>query len=220
MTGDEFRRRARDAAASGARRLVPLSREILFDGETPVSAFAKLRREGSPFAFLLESAPAGGETWARYSFLGSAPRAVWRLTDGIVEDWTPERGWHSARTPKDPLSDLEAIVERYEPVDSPEDGEFWSGAVGFFSYDVVRLIERLPHAPKKAVKAPDALFVFTGALVIIDNLRSQARIVVGVPIDPGMSEEQISVAHRSAGSEIDRTVGRLRAAGSLPAFDL
>src|ERR1043165_5179831 len=111
MTGAEFRQRAEAALGESDRRLIPVWEEILFDSETPVSAFAKLRRDGSPFAFLLESAPAGGETWARYSFLGSSPRAAWRLTDGTVEDWTPDRGWHNARTPKDPLADLEALVE-------------------------------------------------------------------------------------------------------------
>src|SRR5580765_2247377 len=120
MTGEEFRRRAREAAASDRRRLVPLSREILFDSETPVSAFAKLRRDGGPFAFLLESAPAGGETWARYTFLGSAPRAAWRLTDGVVEDWTPSKGWHNARRTADPLADLEGLLTRDEPIDLPE----------------------------------------------------------------------------------------------------
>ena len=40
--------------------LIPVWREIAFDLEAPVSAFAKLRR--GPFSFLLESAPAGGET--------------------------------------------------------------------------------------------------------------------------------------------------------------
>lgn len=52
--------------------LVPVWRDCLLDADTPVSAFAKLRR--GPFAFLLESAPAGGETWARYTFLGTEPR--------------------------------------------------------------------------------------------------------------------------------------------------
>ena len=37
--------------------LVPVWRDCLLDADTPVSAFAKLRR--GPFAFLLESAPAG-----------------------------------------------------------------------------------------------------------------------------------------------------------------
>src|SRR5919202_6765048 len=80
------------ALARGPRaRLVPVWRDCLLDADTPVSAFAKLRR--APFAFLLESAPAGGETWARYTFLGTEPRAAWRLADGVVEDWTPALGW-------------------------------------------------------------------------------------------------------------------------------
>ena len=115
MTRDDFRRRAGEARASGARALIPVWREILLDTETPVSAFAKLRRDGGPFAFLLESAPAGGETWARYTFMGSAPRAAWRLTDGVVEDWTAEAGWHNPRRPKDPLADLEELLTRDGP---------------------------------------------------------------------------------------------------------
>jgi anthranilate synthase component 1 len=220
MTRDDFRRRAEEARASGARTLVPVWREILLDTETPVSAFAKLRRDSGPFAFLLESAPAGGETWARYTFMGSAPRAAWRLSDGVVEDWTADAGWHNARRPKDPLADLEALLTRDAPIELPEAGEFWSGAVGYFSYDVVRLIEKLPKPPRKAVAAPDALFVFTGALVIIDNLRSHARVVVGVPVAPSMAAAAIDAAYDTALGEIARTIARLRAPGSLPVFDL
>ena len=139
MTFDTFARRAR-RAANGVRSgpvescLVPVWRDILLDAETPVAAFAKLRR--APFAFLLESAPAGGETWARYTFLGTEPRAAWRLADGVVEDWTPARGWHGARRPPDPLADLESLLAQHRPVDVPELGDFWSGAVGYFGYDV------------------------------------------------------------------------------------
>src|SRR6476660_1906031 len=102
MSFEDFQQRVR------ARHLVPVWRDCLLDTDTPVTAFAKLR-EG-PFAFLLESAPAGGETWARYTFLGSAPRAAWRLRDGVVDDWTPERGRHNSRTPASPLDDLDALV--------------------------------------------------------------------------------------------------------------
>ncbi|MFI5242032.1 MAG: anthranilate synthase component I, partial [Gemmatimonadales bacterium] len=100
----------RNLAANGG--LVPVWRDCLLDGETPVSAFAKLRR--APFSFLLESAPAGSETWARYTFMGTEPRGAWRLTDGVVEDWSPSAGWHDARTPADPLEDLRALVARHE----------------------------------------------------------------------------------------------------------
>ena len=125
--------------------LIPVWRDVLLDADTPVAAFHRLRR--GPFAFLLESAPAGGETWARYTFLGSEPSAAWRLLDGTVEDWTAAAGWHAARTPADPMADLGAILRDMHPAHAPEVGAFWAGAVGYFAYDVVRHFERLPHAP-------------------------------------------------------------------------
>ncbi len=206
----------RSLAAAGG--LVPVWRDVLLDTDTPVSAFAKLRH--GPFAFLLESAPAGSETWSRYTFLGTEPRGAWRLRDGVVEDWNAERGWHGARTPADPLADLRAIVAEPQPVDVPALGAFWSGAVGYFSYDIVRLIERLPDAPPSAVGAPDALFVFTDVVVIIDNLRAQARVVAGAPVPAGASETVLRAAHDAAAAKVERTIARLRTPASLAPLEL
>ena len=223
-------RRARDAASAApvsfdrfaARAahggLVPVWRDCLLDADTPVSAFAKLRR--GPFAFLLESAPAGGETWARYTFLGTEPRAAWRLHDGAVEDWAPERGWHGARRPEDPLEDLRALLTAHAPVDAPELGAFWGGAVGYFGYDVARLIERLPAPPPRAIDAPDALFVFTRAVVIIDNLHAQARVVVGVPVGAGIQPATLRAQYDAAERDIDAVIARLRGPVTLPALTL
>ncbi|AHG91404.1 anthranilate synthase component I [Gemmatirosa kalamazoonensis] len=209
---DEFRARA----ARGG--LVPVWADCLLDTDTPVSAFAKLRR--GPFAFLLESAPAGGETWARYTYLGTEPRAAWRLIGGVVEDWTPDAGWHARRTPSDPLADLQSLVNARRPVDVPELGPFWSGAVGYFSYDVVRYIERLPHAPPDTLGVPDALFVFTDALVVIDNLLSQARVVVGVPVDERLDDDALRAQWDAAQRTIADVMARLRTAQALPALVL
>ena len=211
MSFDEFRRRAL------ANHVVPVWRDCLLDTDTPVTAFAKLR-EG-PFAFLLESAPAGGETWARYTFLGSAPRGAWRLREGVVEDWSPSLGWHGRRTPERPLDDLNALVRACPPVEAPELQGFWTGAVGFFSYDVVRLIERLPAPPPRGDDAPDALFVFTDALVIIDNLRAQARVVVGARLGDDVGERALRDAYDGAEATVERTIARLRAPIALPALD-
>ncbi|HEX2779880.1 MAG TPA: chorismate-binding protein [Gemmatimonadaceae bacterium] len=212
MTFENFRERA----ARGG--VVPVWRDCLLDTDTPVSAFAKLRR--GPFAFLLESAPAGGETWSRYTFLGTEPRGAWRLRDGVVEDWSAARGWHNARRPADPLADLRALVDAYEPVDVPELGAFWSGAVGYFSYDTVRLIEKLPDSRTGGPKVPDALFVFTRAVVIIDNLRSQARVVVGVPLAAGENDDTLRAAYDDAAATIDDTIARLRdGSHALPPLD-
>ncbi|MEJ7809066.1 MAG: chorismate-binding protein [Gemmatimonadaceae bacterium] len=199
-------------------RYVPVWRDCLLDTDTPVSAFAKLRRE--PFAFLLESAPAGSETWARYTFLGTEPRGAWRLRDGVVEDWAPELGWHGARRPDDPLADLGFILGAHEPADVPELGAFWGGAVGFFSYDVVRLIERLPNAPPRTLDVPDALFLFTRAVVIIDNLRAQARVVIGVPLAGEPDDATLRSAYDEAQHDIDAVIARLRERAELPPLEL
>jgi anthranilate synthase component I len=182
LSNEQFRRFAAEA------ELVPVWRDCLLDTDTPVSAFAKLRR--GPFAFLLESAPAGGETWSRYTFMGTEPRSAWRLKAGTVEDWNAERGWHNPRRPADPLADLATLVDAAKPAHAPEVGQFWGGVVGFFSYDVVRVIEELPVRTKPSLGAPDALFVFTRSLVILDNLHGRARVVISVPVPRGARESQ------------------------------
>src|SRR5688500_16475943 len=140
--------------------LIPVWREIPLHLENPVAAFAALRR--SPFAFLLESATAAGDPWSRFTYLGTAPRAAWRLLAGVVHAWHPDRGWHAERRPADPLADLEGMLAR-DPSEPPRElveacGGFWGGAVGFFGYDVVRHVERLPTPPPQALDVPDALF--------------------------------------------------------------
>jgi len=212
VTFDRFR----ELAAHGG--LVPVWRELLLDTDTPVSAFAKLRH--GPFAFLLESAPAGGETWSRYTFRGTEPRAAWRFRDGVAEDWTAAKGWHAARKTDDPLADLERLITEFDAVRVPELGAFWGGAIGYFGYDVVRAIEHLPSPPARGVDAPDALFVLTRTVVIIDNLRSQARMVVGVPVSPGTSVDALRQAYDEAQRELDGVERRLSAPLPLPPLTL
>ena len=217
MTFERFRALAAGAHRSGG--LVPVWRDILLDTDTPVSAFAKLRRP--PFAFLLESAPAGSDTWSRYTFMGTEPRGAWRLLrNGTVEDWAADRGWHGARTPRDPLADLQALVADTHPVAVPELGDFWAGAVGFFSYDIVRHLERLPHPPPVGIDVPDAVFVFTRAVVIIDNLRAQARVVVSVQVSPGVDEKGLRGLYDAAWAEVTQIVARLRVPVPLAPLDL
>ncbi|HEV8362063.1 MAG TPA: anthranilate synthase component I family protein [Gemmatimonadaceae bacterium] len=198
----EFRALARGGG------LVPVWHDVLLDTETAVAAYAKVRRP--PFSFLLESAPAGGEQWSRYTFMGTEPRSAWRVTDGVVEDWDPERGWHASRTPGDPLADLEAKLGSAHAVHVPALGRFWNGVVGYFGYDMVRAIERLPHPPPRTLTVPDAVFVFTSAVIIVDNLKAEARIVVAAPTAPGMSEAELTRAYETAVDAVADFERRLR----------
>jgi anthranilate synthase component 1 len=215
-TRAEFVARAAGCGVTGG--LVPVWRDVLLDQVTPVGAFARLRRP--PFAFLLESAPAGGEAWARFTFLGTEPRAAWRLVDNRVEEWTPKDGWHGAREVADPLADLQARIAALHPVSCPELGPFWSGAVGYFGYDVVRHIERLPHAPPRTTAIPDACVLFTRALVVIDNWRGEARLIVSVPVPAGADLAALEALHDEAQREIDTLVARLHAPEALPPLAL
>ena len=192
------------AASSG---LVPVWRDVLLDIDTPVSAFAKLRRGG--YAFLLESAPAGSETWSRYTFMGTEPRSAWSLTDGVVSDWSPQAGWYQQREVTDPLADLERIVLEHKPAYVPELGAFWGGAVGYLGYDVVRAIESLPNAPSRELDIPDALFVLTRGMVVLDNFRSLARVIISVPIPGDASDFDLRSLYDEADAELDALSARL-----------
>jgi anthranilate synthase component 1 len=206
------------ALAGAGGRLVPVWRTCLLDTDTPVSAFAKLRR--GPFSFLLESAPAGSETWSRYTFMVTAPHAAWRLRDHDVEHWTPAAGWGPPEHVADPIAQLQALLTEHEPADVPELGAFWGGAVGFFSYDAVRLLERLPDGRPRDAAVPDALFVLTRAVVVIDNLKAEARVVVSVSVPSGATDGALRALYDGGAREVDATIARLRAPQPLAALDL
>ena len=147
--------------------LVPVWREFLFDTDTAVTAYAKLAQP--PFGFLLESV-VGGEQWARHTFLGTRPVGAWKLHRGAVSWWSPDRGWAEVDT-DDPLGDLDARLQSRAPADVAGLPPFWGGAVGYFAYDVVRQIERLPDAPPDDLDLPDGLFVFTDIVLATESAR-------------------------------------------------
>lgn len=168
---DEFARLSRTAS------LVPVWVEFPFDTETPVTAYHKLARP--PFGFLLESV-VGGERWARYTFLGTEPRSAWRLRGRRVEHWTPAAGWRDGGERPDPLGDFDAMLRAHTPAEVPGLPRFWGGAVGYFGYDVVRLVEHLPDAPPDELDLPDAVFMTTDAVLAVDNLFNRALAIAAV----------------------------------------
>lgn len=194
-----FREYAADA------RVVPVWREFLFDTDTAVTAYAKLARP--PFGFLLESV-VGGEQWARYSFLGTEPSGAWRLEGGRVSWWSPGAGWAPVET-GDPLADLDARLRARRPAEVPGLPRFWGGAVGYFAYDVVRQIERLPQGPEPDPELPDGLFLFTDVVLAIDNLRGRAMAIAAVAVEPGLGEDELRERYDEAAERTAALVRRL-----------
>jgi len=124
--------------------MVPVLREVVLDGDTPLGAFVKVARP--PFAFLLESV-VGGERWARYTFLGTEPREVWRYRGRAVERWTKPTGWRAAGETEDPIGHLAQRMRALPAAPVPGLPRFTGGAVGYLGYDLVRTVERLPRPP-------------------------------------------------------------------------
>lgn len=206
----EFIQHAREAT------LVPVSREFLFDTETAVSAYRKLARP--PFGYLLESV-VGGETWARYTFLGTEPKEAWKLVGNRISRWTAVAGWQDAGDLHDPLGDFAALIARHTPAQVPGLPRFWGGAVGFFGYDVVRHIERIPERHEAGLDLPDALFMIGGPVLAIDNLFGRARAIVAVETE-GADEGELSRRFNDAVAEIDRLIERLRSGPALEPLEL
>ena len=190
------------AARSG---IVPVWREFLFDVDTAVTAYAKLARP--PFGFLLESV-VGGEQWARYTFLGTRPRAAWRLRDGDVSWWTADDGWVPVET-DDPLADLDERLRRRTPARVPGLPRFWGGAVGYFGYDVVRQVEDLPEPPPDDLGVPDGVFLFTDVVLAIDNLKGRAMAIASVLVEPDLSEEELGRRYDDAARRTEELVREL-----------
>jgi anthranilate synthase component I len=189
-----------------AGEIVPVWEEMLFDTESAVSAYHKLARP--PFGFLLESV-VGGERWARYTFLGSSPREAWRLRAGRLDRWTPAQGWVEGELLDDPLAELENRIRRYTPAPVPGLPRFWGGLVGYFGYDVVRRLERLPDAPPDDLGLPEALFMRTDVVLAIDNLHGRARLITGVETS-GADEAELLLRYEEGRERIRRAREALR----------
>jgi anthranilate synthase component 1 len=200
------------AAQSG--NLIPVYREILADGDTPVSAYAKLGR--GEHSFLLESV-VGGEKWAAYSFIGVRPRALLRASGRQAHvTWYDVDGDGSTRAASwavaEPTAALVEVMAEWRPVAPAGLPRFWGGAVGWMSYDLVRGFENLPrgHSPDD-LGLPDLHVVLTDTLVVFDNLRQTIK-VVATPYVP--RPEKAEAAWHGAVKRIEEVIERLRRPGA------
>jgi len=204
-----------EAIVAGARAggaIVPVTRQVLLDGDTPVTAFAKLHR--GPFGFLLESLE-GGERWARYTFLATDPREVLRYRARRCERWTAATGWQLEAEDIAPLEHLGRAMRRYAPVEVPGLPRFTGGAVGYLGYDIVRTIESLPSPPPDDRDLPDALLMVADTLLVLDNLYNRATVIANVEVPEGADPATLTRLHEAAEARIDDWLARLAAPSAL-----
>ncbi|MFH1189254.1 MAG: aminodeoxychorismate synthase component I [Candidatus Omnitrophota bacterium] len=170
-------------------KLKPVIEEI----SNPPGPFARFRSiKSRPYSFFLDSACAS-ERLGRYSFLGCDPFLVFRAKGDSVE-----LEWESGRREElkaNPFLELRKLLNEYPAAAGPEGIPFTGGAVGYFSYDLKDLIEKLPNTAKDDLGLPDCLVGFYDSVAIYDNLTGRSFISsLGISDKPSVLRDRIRKA--------------------------
>ncbi|HEV7209939.1 MAG TPA: anthranilate synthase component I [Mycobacteriales bacterium] len=194
-----FREQARD------RRVIPVHRRLLADGETPVGVYRKLAA-GRPGTFLLESAASG--RWSRYSFVGVRSAAT--LTEAGGEAvWT---GTPPAGVPVggDPLVALHATMAALRTPRTDELPPLTGGLVGYLSYDVARRLERLPNVAAPGLPLPELAMLLVSDLAVLDH-SDGSLVLIANAINLDGSDERVDEAWADAVARLEAMVDALAA---------
>ena len=179
-------------ALARSHRVIPVTRRLLADGETPIGVYRKLA--GGPGTFLLESAEhgaaSGQSAWSRYSFVGVRSAATLTERDGQAH-WlgNPPAG---IPTEGDPVSVLRAAVHALAGSGTPQTGEdlppLTGGLVGYLAYDIVRRFERLPELAEDDLHTPELGMQLATDLVVLDHYTGSALLVANAILPPPASD--------------------------------
>ena len=203
--------------------LIPVTRRLLADVETPLSAYRKIR--GPAESFLFESVE-GGEHLGRYSFVGCSPRAVIRQISGRVEVLangkvvqttsirpppgpTGQASVSEAGTApvRDGLAVVEQVMRQVRPVPLPGLPRFTGGAVGFIGYEFIHDIEPVvPRPVTDELQTPVMYFLIADQLLIFDRVAQTLTVLVNAVLEDSATPEQ---AYDDAVAEIERLVSLL-----------
>ena len=163
-----------------AGELLPVTRELPADLETPISAYLKLAGAGP--SFLLESVT-GGEQVARYSFIGvdierayvvRGQRIAQHGPDGVTVTTLPPGG--------DPMDALRTVLAACRPRPVPGLPRFRGGLVGYLAYDAVRFFEPTLDLPAHP-DLPDAIFLQADTLVAFDHAFGKMLLITNICLD-------------------------------------
>lgn len=218
-TLEEFR----TLAAQG--NLIPVTRRLLADFETPLSAYQKIR--GQRESFLFESVE-GGEHLGRYSFVGCNPRMVIRqlgdqvdvLENGrVAESYRIVKGGASGTgTVRDGLEVVERHLKQFRPVIMPNLPRFTGGAVGFIGYEFIHDVEPVvPRPAKDELQTPTLTFLIADELLIFDHVAQTITVLVNAVLDEKSNLEEV---YQDATEEVDRLVSLLEQPSQHPPLDV
>ncbi|MDG5816271.1 anthranilate synthase component I [Chitinispirillales bacterium ANBcel5] len=169
--------------ASCGANVIPICKTILADTETPVSTWLKLF-SSDKYSFLLESV-SGGDTVARYSFLGGNPFATFSASG---ENWVYESSTKRETGNGDPVTALRKHFAEYKVTASGAIPRFSGGAVGYFAYDSIRFKENIPDKNDKKDPLYDIFFGFYRDIVAFDNRENRLLLISNIVLENNCSD--------------------------------
>ena len=194
ISSDEFCRLATDF------NVIPLSKTLLADLHTPVSAYLSLRSEKA-LSFLFESAEPD-EKIGRYSFIGIDPE---KLLIGRGDRTEIVSNSESRHITQDILKTLRRETAHFRVYG--KEGGFQGGFVGYLGYNCVRLIEQIPVPPGSQDEPPDAMFGLFTTVVQFDHRQHRVTVRVNVVVNDAVP---LATQYDRARKKLDLTLLRLR----------
>ncbi len=187
---------------AGQGSIIAVHRELPADLETPVSVYLKLQAGGQSPSFLLESVERG-EQVGRYSFIGvNHPLTVSAIGDRVTIG--AAGGALLEEKIGDPLQIVKELMAGRQSVRQPGLPLFNGGVVGYFGYDLVRFMERLPATAERTLDIPDMVLLFTDNLVVFDHVRHKLLVIANMRM-----EDDLRAAYADAIARIDSIIARL-----------
>ncbi len=206
MQGDLTTTREQFRLLAAAHRVVPVTRKVLADSETPLSAYRKLAA-GRPGTFLFESAE-NGRSWSRWSFVGAGSPTALTVVDG-------EATWLGA-VPADapvggnPFDVLAATLELLRTDRMPDLPPLHGGMVGYLGYDAVRRLERLPSHATDDLQLPEMVMMLATDLAAVDHHEGAITLIANA-VNWNGTDDNVDAAYDDAVARLDRMTSALAA---------
>ena len=130
-------------------------------------------------SFIFESVEKG-VIRGRYTIIGLNPDKIWDINNNIV---TLNTNGKKIKLKTNPLRYLNRLLKDFKIKTPAKLPSMASMLVGYFSYDVIRYIEKIPNKCKDDLKIPDVRLSRPRNLIIYDNLKKKIYYIENVYSD-------------------------------------
>ena len=157
-------------------------------------------------SFIFESVEKG-KIRGRYTIIGFNPDKIFNIKNNkIIEDNFIKK----KIIKKDILIYLDNLFKKFKVKSSKELPRMSSMLVGYFSYDIIRLIEKIPNKCKEDIDIPDIRLMRPKNLVIYDNVKKKVFYIENIYRDQKIHDYEMEY------NKINKKLNELHHFGNIP----